>query len=328
MVKTDRFGVTKHKRYQLQDVSVVKYAHGGVTLEGSSVSLELFHTRRSYQERAWAHGRELAAFLNLEFVEETALQPEYTKFAAMIQRLPVAQALQTILLRHLRELAQPDIYVGSNIPAGSLRTAIQHYAPGCATTETPLLFLDASSWSTANGVLLTDTRLYTRDPATKMPLQTEITQLTELQVYHTHCLYRDGKKMLHLRLPEETIRLIATIVSEMAASYRRVPLAVRMIDCFVLTFGAVNITLPDSTYIFANPDFEHKETPIEISAVYIDTTTCDRLLLERFLTYIVNYPPKKGVKSVQIFYQGNLNDLGDNLKNALQNNFIRIEEIP
>ena len=60
--------------------------------------------------------------------------------------------------------------------------------------------------------------------------------------------------------------------------------------------------------------------------VYIDTKTCNSLLLERFLTYILNYPPVKGLQSVQILYQGTLDDLGDHLKNALQNTLPHIQQ--
>ena len=42
---------------------------------------------------------------------------------------------------------------------------------------------------------------------------------------------------------------------------------------------------------------------------------------------MVNHPPKGGLKSVEVFYQGDLDDLGDNLKNALQNTFVQIEKL-
>lgn len=35
---------------------------------------------------------------------------------------------------------------------------------------------------------------------------------------------------------------------------------------------------------------------MDISGVYIDPKTSDPLLLERFITYIVNYPPAKGIQ--------------------------------
>jgi hypothetical protein len=80
-------------------------------------------------------------------------------------------------------------------------------------------------------------------------------------------------------------------------------------------------------FTLSNPDFEQKDQPIDVSEVYIDTKTSDRNLLERFITYIVNHPPKDGLRSIQIFYRGQLNELGNNLKNVLQNNFEQVEKL-
>ena len=95
----------------------------------------------------------------------------------------------------------------------------------------------------------------------------------------------------------------------------------------LVNFGNIPLILEGRVFMLSDPDFEQKTKFIEISQVYIDTRTCDRLLLEKFVTYIVNYPPENGLKSVEIFYKGKLDDLGDNLKNSLQNNFEHIEKI-
>ncbi len=94
-----------------------------------------------------------------------------------------------------------------------------------------------------------------------------------------------------------------------------------------ITFGAIEKEKIGRGFLLTNPDFEFTDQPVEVSEVYIDTTTCDHLLLERFMTYILNYPPKKGVRPVKIFYQGEFDDLGDNLKNALRNTFEYIKKI-
>jgi hypothetical protein len=80
-------------------------------------------------------------------------------------------------------------------------------------------------------------------------------------------------------------------------------------------------------FVLAEPDFEKKEQPIDVSEVYITPKTTNTRLLERFITYIVNYPPKDDLLSVQILYQGELDDLGVNLKNVLHNTFERVERI-
>lgn len=95
----------------------------------------------------------------------------------------------------------------------------------------------------------------------------------------------------------------------------------------LVSFGNIPLILEGRVFMLSDPDFERKTKFIEISEVYIDTGTCNRLLLEKFVTYIVNYPPEKGLDSVEIFYRGKLDDLGDNLKNSLQNNFEHIERI-
>ncbi len=96
----------------------------------------------------------------------------------------------------------------------------------------------------------------------------------------------------------------------------------------IFLFGHISPPLPDSRmFMLSNPDFEQKDKPIDVCEVYIDTTTVDKRLLERFVTNILNCPPKHGLQSVQIFYQGKLDELGGNLKNALQNNFECVERI-
>lgn len=115
----------------------------------------------------------------------------------------------------------------------------------------------------------------------------------------------------------------------------------------VLTFGAISLDTPERTIIRRDTDFGHlspsddtatvflrpsfEETyqhrSIDVSEVYIDTKTCDPILLEKFLTHIINYPPKRGLGSIRIFYRESLDGLGDNLKNALQNTFRHVEQI-
>lgn len=95
-----------------------------------------------------------------------------------------------------------------------------------------------------------------------------------------------------------------------------------------VTFGNIPLNLKEKIHILSDPDFEKREQPIDVSEVYIDTQTCNRRLLERFITYILNYPPKHGVQAVKIFHKGTLDNLGENFKNALQNNFTYFEALP
>jgi general secretion pathway protein G len=94
----------------------------------------------------------------------------------------------------------------------------------------------------------------------------------------------------------------------------------------IVTFGDALPALKGRIFIFTNPDFELPDHPVEISEIYIDTRTCDKRLLEKCITSILHDPPKYGRRSVKVFYTGEFDNLGDNLRNALQNNFEHIEE--
>lgn len=89
----------------------------------------------------------------------------------------------------------------------------------------------------------------------------------------------------------------------------------------IFTFGNFQQHREGRVFVLSNPDLERKEQPVDVSEVYIDTQTSEIYLLEQFITYIINYPPTHGVRSVRIFYRGDLDNLGKNLRNALQNNF-------
>jgi hypothetical protein len=94
----------------------------------------------------------------------------------------------------------------------------------------------------------------------------------------------------------------------------------------ILTFGNLSLDPEGRVFVLSDPEFEQKEQPIDVSEVYIDTKTCNTRLFERFITYILHFRPKYGLHSVKIFYKGELEGLGQNLKNTLHNNFTRIEK--
>lgn len=93
----------------------------------------------------------------------------------------------------------------------------------------------------------------------------------------------------------------------------------------VCTFGNVPVRLEGRVFVLRDPDVEQQEQPVDISDVYINTQNCDPRLLERFITYILHDPPKHGRQAMRIFYTGDLDALGVNLKNALQNTFDHLE---
>jgi hypothetical protein len=95
--------------------------------------------------------------------------------------------------------------------------------------------------------------------------------------------------------------------------------------CYDLTNPEFTLVpLPQRQFLFSNPGFQSAEHHVAVSDVYIDTETCDCRRLEQFLTYVLHYMPPRSVRSIRVFYRGNLDNLGERLKNALQNTFHQI----
>jgi hypothetical protein len=118
----------------------------------------------------------------------------------------------------------------------------------------------------------------------------------------------------------------------------------RIAGTVIFVFGTMNVPPAPRQFIRENPIFgvapsetdqrlsfrsrwqlNQREEPIDVSQVYIDTATCDPYLLERFVTFIINFPPEQSLQSVQILYRGDLDELGSNLKNTLYNTFVHIK---
>lgn len=95
----------------------------------------------------------------------------------------------------------------------------------------------------------------------------------------------------------------------------------------VVRFGDVPFVPQGRVFLLSNPDFVHYRKTIEVSLVYLDTLTCDRVLLERFLTYLMNYPPEQGLQQIEVYTQGELDELGPNLKNLLRNTFHCVKQV-
>lgn len=85
----------------------------------------------------------------------------------------------------------------------------------------------------------------------------------------------------------------------------------------IVTFGDYNLSVGNRKFILNDPDFSNKNNPIDVSEVYIETKTAKELPLMQFITFIHNHPPKHGVESIKVFYNGRLNDLGANLRNLI-----------
>jgi hypothetical protein len=84
---------------------------------------------------------------------------------------------------------------------------------------------------------------------------------------------------------------------------------------------------PNRLVVLANPGFNDPKHRLDISAIYLDCTTCDRQKLERGITYVNAYIPQRHLQKIQVFYQGSLDNLGEHLKNGLQSTFVHIHPI-
>jgi hypothetical protein len=106
------------------------------------------------------------------------------------------------------------------------------------------------------------------------------------------------------------------------------------VGSLVLAFGNFNerqkaqIVAGQRTFLLENPQVERKTQPMDIAKIYLDCPTTDFDLFEQFLTYLLNYPPRRGIQSIQVVYTGELHTLPSNLKNVLQNTFQSIERMP
>jgi hypothetical protein len=101
----------------------------------------------------------------------------------------------------------------------------------------------------------------------------------------------------------------------------------RQFICENPTFGLVQADIEGKLFFRSRVTLDQREQPVDVSEVYIDASSCEPHLIERFLTFIVNFPPKKGIHSVRIFHRGELDDLGVNLKNALHNTFSSVSPV-
>ncbi len=93
----------------------------------------------------------------------------------------------------------------------------------------------------------------------------------------------------------------------------------------VAIFGECAVPFDQKQTRLDNPDFEDREQPIDLAEVHLVPKTTDRRLFERFLTFIVNFPPERGIASVRIVCYGALDELGSHLGNAVRNTFQQIE---
>jgi hypothetical protein len=95
----------------------------------------------------------------------------------------------------------------------------------------------------------------------------------------------------------------------------------------IVIFGKFPVKKKRRQYVLADPDLKDHDASIEVSALGINTADCDKQLLKNFIYYSINYPPTKGLRSIGVLYRGNLDELGDTLKQALQNTFGSVKSV-
>jgi hypothetical protein len=81
----------------------------------------------------------------------------------------------------------------------------------------------------------------------------------------------------------------------------------------------------ERVFVLHNPVCD-KTTPLmDISEVYLDTMSADRKQFERFLTYLLNTASIRAIRAIQVFHNGELEQLGSHLANVVCNTFTHIQ---
>lgn len=121
-------------------------------------------------------------------------------------------------------------------------------------------------------------------------------------------------------------------------------LTIRIKGKLLVIFGTCSFPLDGQTYCITNPKFEVLQLPhrivvlsnpgfndpkhrLDISAMFLDCNTCDHQKLERGMTYIHEYLPKRDIQKIHVFYAGTLDNLGEYLQNSVQNTFVHIHDL-
>jgi hypothetical protein len=79
------------------------------------------------------------------------------------------------------------------------------------------------------------------------------------------------------------------------------------------------------TFVLKNPDVKHRQMPIDMTGLYIDTAGTDARQLERFIIFIMNYPAKGKPENLPVYYYGKLNTLKKHMSNLLKNSFKKLK---
>lgn len=82
-----------------------------------------------------------------------------------------------------------------------------------------------------------------------------------------------------------------------------------------------------ATLVVVNPSVHMLTHAVDVSEIYIHTQTCQLQHLEQCITYLLNFPPRRGLASIRVRYEGSLDELGANLNNTLHNTFRHIKRI-
>jgi hypothetical protein len=93
----------------------------------------------------------------------------------------------------------------------------------------------------------------------------------------------------------------------------------------IFQFGTVSLKPNKDNLVLANPGVQLMNFYVDVGEIQIDMQTYNPRKLEQFIIYITNYPPKHGLKSIRVFYHGNLDEIEPNLRNVLQNTFKHIK---
>ncbi len=75
----------------------------------------------------------------------------------------------------------------------------------------------------------------------------------------------------------------------------------------------------DDSFVLQNPILK---TSIDVNEIYINTSILSYKKIQEIILFFIKNPPIWGLGKVKIFFKGNINQLSENTKNILLNDFI------
>lgn len=194
-------------------------------LKGTSAECRLFDLSYGLRGESVEHARQLADFLQLQFVNESHPSdfrdsPAYD-VSDVSDIFEVDENVKDILARAVRYLDPIGLALGPKISPEKLKIAISHYATSYSPNEVPLLLMDTTlAGSGRRGFLISDKGVHALDPQAKSPTFVEMSELHDLSVGKERGILRTARgTRLLLGCSRANTETVARLLEMLAASF-------------------------------------------------------------------------------------------------------------